>query len=66
MEKDKLIISKSEHKLTHVRMYSESKSSKTARDDDAVLVGTDETDNVCNGNLTVPINTKYSNFRNAT
>jgi hypothetical protein len=36
MEKDKLIISKSEHRISHVRLYSESKSSKAAKDGDGI------------------------------
>jgi hypothetical protein len=33
MEKDKLAISKSENKISHVRMYSETKSSKALNND---------------------------------
>lgn len=37
MEKDKLIISKSERRISHVRLYSESKSSKAAAERDGMI-----------------------------
>lgn len=37
MEKDKLIISKSERRISRVRLYSESKSSKAAMDRDGIV-----------------------------